>query len=141
METGRPPAGHAAPFIVTQYWRDVNGARASRALRFGRNLTPAPDECGSLLPLLHPMEERAGERRGVTAVNSRLPSSQPSPRSCVAGRGGSAAVVRVPSCAREVLAPVQILYRKSEVGFHNSMLTRALPQVTRARPHARGVAQ
>ena len=40
----------------------------------------------------------------------------------------------------QILAPVQILYRNSEVGFHNPMLTPALAQVTRARSRARGVA-
>ena len=54
----------------------------------GRNWPPAPSEGVSQLLLLHRMEERAGERRGVATILSRLPSPQPSPRSCVAGREG-----------------------------------------------------
>ena len=37
----------------------------------------------------------------------------------------------------QVLAPIQILYRNTQVGFHKPMLTPALPKVSRARPHAR----
>ena len=50
----------------------------------GRILTLPQDAAGAL-PLLPPREERAGERRAVWLQNR--PSPQPSPRSCVAGRG------------------------------------------------------
>ena len=54
-----------------------------------RNLTPTPSERGSLLALLHRMEERAGERWCVITGLSRspLPSPTHSLGRAVAGRG------------------------------------------------------